>query len=127
MTAAIFYRYLAYITRGCFALFGLLYLVFLPIRQHWPLTLITLSAFVLLCLGLFWSGSATVNSTNKGAFNGLILGSVFGKMVLAVGLLYMYQRIWKPDNEWFVAIFLFSYLVYTIFEVWFMTKLARQS
>lgn len=127
MTASVFYKYLAFITLGCSALFGILHLTFHPIRQHWPLSVLTLTAFVLLCLGLFWAGSKTVNSTNKGAFNGLITGSVFGKMILAVGLLYIYQQIWQPTNEWFVAIFLFSYLIYTIFEVWFMTKLARQS
>jgi hypothetical protein len=127
MTASLFYKYLVYITVGCSALFSILHLAFHPIRQHWPLSVLTLSAFVLLSLGLFWTGSKTVKSTNKGAFNGLITGSVFGKMILAVGLLYIYQQLWKPDNEWFVAIFLFSYLIYTIFEVWFMTKLARQS
>lgn len=127
MTATVFYKYLFFISLSCAALFLLLHLVFPPIQQHWPLSCLTLTAFIMLSLGLYWAGKATATSSNKGAFNGLITSSVFGKMILAVGLLYLYQRIWQPDNEWFVAIFLFSYVVFTIFEVWFMTKLARQS
>jgi hypothetical protein len=53
--------------------------------------------------------------------------SVFGKMVLAMAALFMYQQIAQPQNQWFVGIFLWCYLVYTAFEVWFMTKLARSA
>jgi hypothetical protein len=46
-------------------------------------------------------------------------------MVLAMAVLLIYQRTALPQNEWFVGIFLWCYVVFTAFEVWFMTKLAR--
>jgi hypothetical protein len=37
----------------------------------------------------------------------------------------MYQQVAMPTNQWFVGIFLWCYVVFTAFEVWFMTKLAK--
>jgi ABC-type Fe3+ transport system permease subunit len=62
---------------------------------------------------------------NKYAFTNLVSVSVFGKMVLALGWLFAYQKIFHPVNEWFVGIFLYLYVVYTAFEVWFMTRIAK--
>lgn len=127
MTTAVFYKYLSIVTVCTSALLGAAHFTLWPMRQHWPLSIITVLAFVLVSLGLFIAGRSAAKSTNKVAFNGLVSGSVFGKMFLAVGLLLVYQQIWKPDNQWFVGIFLLVYVVYTVFEVWFMTKLARMS
>ncbi len=46
-------------------------------------------------------------------------------MVLALAWLFIYQKTFYPRNEWFVGIFLYLYVVYTVFEVWFMTRLAK--
>ena len=81
--------------------------------------------FTLVCIGFFFAGVNSAHSKSKAAFINLVSVSVFGKMVLALGFLFVYQRIAKPDNEWFVGIFLFCYVVYTGFEIWFMTRLAR--
>jgi hypothetical protein len=46
-------------------------------------------------------------------------------MVIALAVLFVYQQTAQPTNQWFVGIFLWCYVVFTSFEVWFMTKLAR--
>ena len=46
-------------------------------------------------------------------------------MVLAMAALFVYQQVAVPSNQWFVGIFLWCYVVFTAFEVWFMTKLAK--
>lgn len=66
-----------------------------------------------------------MKSGSKYAFTNLVSVSVFGKMVLALAWLLVYQKTFHPPNEWFVGVFLYLYVVYTAFEVWFMTRLAK--
>ena len=127
MSARAFIIRLAGITAGTAALLALLYILAPPAQMHGGFMLLTVALFVLVSAGLFFAGQSAAQSTSKMAFNNLISVSVFGKMLLAVAFLFVYQQVTKPVNEWFVGIFLFVYVVYTVFEVWFMTKLARQS
>ena len=125
MPNSLFYKYLVLVTVGCSAVLAALHFLLEPMRQHWSLSVACIIVFVVLSLGLYFASLSAAKSTSKVAFNGLISGSVFGKMVLAIAVLFIYQNTVKPDNQWFVGIFLFIYVVFTVFEVWFMTKLAR--
>jgi hypothetical protein len=104
---------------------ALLHTFFQQAQPHWQFSIGSVALFVLLCAGLFYMGKNSARSTNKYAFTNLVSVSVFGKMVLAMAGLFFYQQIAHPQNQWFVGIFLWCYLVFTAFEVWFMTKLAK--
>lgn len=125
MTSKSFFTGLLAVTAGTALGLALLHLLLPPVRLHGRFALATLLLFVLLCVGLFFAGQNAVRSTSKLAFNGLVSVSVFGKLIVALGFLFAYQQIAHPANQWFVAIFLWSYVVYTCFEVWFMTRMAR--
>ena len=125
MTPKSFFTGLLIVTAGAGLGLGLLHFLIPPIQVHWQFALATLALFVLLCLGLFFAGQNAVRSSSKLAFNGLVSVSVFGKLFLSLGFLFAYQKIAHPANQWFVAIFLWTYVVYTCFEVWFMTRMAR--
>jgi hypothetical protein len=120
-----FLKGLTFVTLGVAGLlFGLH--TFMPEAQaHWKFAIASIVLFALVCTGLFFAGANAVRSKSKAAFVNLVSSSVFGKMVMSIAFLFIYQRIVKPDNEWFVGIFLICYVVYTGFEVWFMTRLAR--
>jgi hypothetical protein len=97
-----------------------------PLAQvHWKFSVGSVLLFALVCIGLFYAGQNAARSKNKFAFTNLVSVSVFGKMVLAMAALFMYQQTAMPSNQWFVGIFLWCYVVFTGFEVWFMTKLAK--
>ncbi|MFM7153609.1 MAG: hypothetical protein ACKOCH_24880 [Bacteroidota bacterium] len=96
-----------------------------PAHQHALFAAATVVLFVLVCVGLFFAGTSAVRSGSKYAFTNLVSVSVFGKMVLALAWLFIYQKTFHPLNQWFVGIFLYLYVVYTAFEVWFMTRLAK--
>ncbi len=125
MDSSTFFKWLAVVTLGVAATLAGLHFSLPEAQPHWKFAIVSLVLFTLICVGLFFSGKSATRSKSKAAFINLVSGSVFGKMVLAVAFLFLYQRIAKPDNEWFVGIFLFCYVVYTGFEVWFMTRLAR--
>ena len=81
--------------------------------------------FVAICAGLYAAGASAAHSANKYAFTSLISLSVFGKMALSLAFLFVYREYAHPEDNWFVGIFLLAYGAYTVFEVWFMSKLAR--
>jgi len=121
-----FFKYLAIVTASSAAFLGVLHVTAPQAQMHWKLAIATVLLFVLVCIGLFYAGSSAAKSSNKYAFTNLVSLSVFGKMVLTLAFLYVYQQVTHPENQWFVGIFLFCYVVYTSFEVWFMTKLAKE-
>ena len=125
MSVQLFFQYLLWVTLATAAFLAAGHYGLVPMQQHWGLSVTLIIVFVALSVALFYAGRSSVKSANKFAFNGLVSGSVFGKMVLAVTILYIYQQTTLPTNQWFVGIFLFVYIVYTVFEVWFMSKIAR--
>lgn len=94
-------------------------------RIHAQFSGATVLLFIVVCVGLYYAGRSAARARNKHAFTNLVSVSVFGKMALAVAYLFLYQKVMQPANEWFVGIFLLCYAVYTGYEVWFMTRLAR--
>ncbi len=125
MTSKSFFTGLLTVTAGTGIGLALLHFLLPPVQAHWRFAVATLLLFILLCIGLFFAGQSAVRSSSKLAFNGLISASVFGKILLALGFLFAYQQIAHPTNQWFVAIFLWTYVAYTCFEVWFMSRMAR--
>lgn len=125
MESNTFFKWLAIVSAGTAAGLAALHTLLPEAKAHWKFAIASLVLFVLLCMGLFFAGARAARSKSRVAFINLVSGSVFGKMVLAVVFLLIYQRTAHPENEWFVGIFLFCYVVYTGFEIWFMTRLAR--
>ena len=125
MTDKTFFTKLLEITVGTAVLVAILLWLLPEARVHTGFSGATLALFALVCTGLFYAGRSAASSSSKIAFTNLVSASVFGKMVLAVAALFIYQKSAQPANQWFVGIFLLVYVVYTVFEVWFMTKLAK--
>ncbi|MCW5924675.1 MAG: hypothetical protein KIS77_20315 [Saprospiraceae bacterium] len=125
MDSSVFFKWLALVTAGTAAALSALHFGLPEAQAHWKFAVASVLLFTLVCLGLFFAGKNAVQSKSRAAFINLVSGSVFGKMVLALIFLFVYQRAAKPENEWFVGIFLLCYVVYTGFEVWFMTRLAK--
>lgn len=121
-----FFFNLAIITLGAALLLTGIYYYAPQAKPHGQFTVATIALFIAICIGLYFAGASAARAKNKHAFTNLVSVSVFGKMVVAVGWLLLYQKVSNPSNEWFVAIFLLCYVIYTAFEVWFMTKLARR-
>jgi hypothetical protein len=125
MSLRFFLLRLLAVALGTAAVFSLLFTLLEPVRVHTGFSIATLLLFMLVCIGLFFAGRASAQSSNKYAFNNLIIASVFGKMLLAVAFLFVYQESMRPLNQWFVGIFLWAYINFTIYEVWFMMRLAK--
>lgn len=125
MTTRIFFPNLLLVAAATAAALAALHFFAPPAQPHWKFAIGAVLIFILVCTGLFYAGKSAAQSKNKYMFTNLVSASVFGKMALAMALLFAYQRVAQPQNQWFVGIFLWCYTVFTAFEVWFMTKLAK--
>lgn len=125
MTHPVFVKYLLLVTAGAILTLAAADFVFPVLAVHRVFAAVTLVFFVLLCLALYLLADMALRSQNKYAFTNLISASVFVKMVASLFFLLAWRKIHSPVNQAYVGIFLWCYLIYTLFEVWFMTRMAR--
>lgn len=88
---------------------------------------VSLIFFIILSIIVFHLGLRLVKSRNKNDFSRLVLGFTGFKMMLSVALVFIYQSVMEPTNRWFVIPFLIIYVLYTIFETYFLMRLGRMT
>ncbi len=81
--------------------------------------------FFALSVLMFFLGTASAKSQNKYSFNNLIVGNMVLKMILSVLIILAYKETYQIESRAFLLPFLVIYLCYTIFETYFLTKLAK--
>ena len=95
------------------------------LASHQSLSWISWGFFILFCSVLYTACSKTANSENKNLFGQLFLVSIFFKMMLSALIIIAYAILQRPSNMYFILPFFGIYLVYTVYEVYFVTKLAK--
>ena len=85
----------------------------------------SLGIFIPLSIGMFLGGQRAARSTDKYFFSNLIMPFTFIKMFFAVAGLVVYKKIYHPETKYFLLPFFFVYMVFTVFETFFMVKLAN--
>ncbi|NET36444.1 MAG: hypothetical protein F6K19_31185 [Cyanothece sp. SIO1E1] len=88
---------------------------------------VSLIFFTVLSIIVFHLGLRMVQSRNKNDFSRLVLGFTGFKMMLSVAVVFIYQSVVEPTDRWFVIPFLLIYVVYTIFETYFLMRLGRMT
>ncbi len=100
----------------------------LPALQAYGLlSWIALLFFVLFCTAMYYAGARSARSDNKNDFTNTFLGFTVGKMFLAVIIIYGYLQLAQPQDKRFILPFFGVYLIYTIFEVYFMSRLGKMN
>jgi hypothetical protein len=95
------------------------------IKSHLALSWISWGFFILFSIALFYASSKSANSESKHLFGQIFLLSIFFKMLFCATILIAYMLAMKPHTAHFALPFLFVYLIFTIHEVYFVTKLAK--
>ena len=105
---------------------GLFALHQIPVFQkHWMVSVVAVGLFTAISIILFFLGETTALSKNKLAFNGLITISVLGKILCSLSGLLIYFKTKNPPDRLFVVPFIAVYIVFAIFETWFLLQLAK--
>lgn len=84
-----------------------------------------LSFFALLTIAMFYTGYNAAHSSNKNDFTNVAMGFSGGKIFLSAMIILIYVELAAPASKFFILPFFALYLVYTVFEVYFMMKLGR--
>jgi len=115
-------------------LLGVSILVFFLIllQQHIPfiaefttISWISALVFTLLNMIMYFVGRMSSTNKNKGQFISIFMGFTLLKMLFAVCIILLYTHHYNPSTNLFVFPFFLLYLIYTVFELWFMMKLSR--
>ncbi|MFK7948309.1 MAG: hypothetical protein AB8G11_12030 [Saprospiraceae bacterium] len=100
----------------------------LPIFQaHQQLSWLSLLLFFVISIVMYFTGRWGVNNDNKNTFIGLMYAYMGGKMFLSVVLIMLYYFYVEPNTKLFILPFFVVYLIFTIFESYFLMKLNDDS
>lgn len=94
--------------------------------QYLSVTWWSLGLFIPLSIGMYFFGEKASKSENKLLFHNLIIITIFAKMFLSVFALLIYKKIFHPETKNFTLPFFLVYFIFTIFETYFMVKLAQK-
>ena len=94
--------------------------------KYIDLSVIGTVVFFVMSLLLFFFLNISLKSTNKQLFLSITLANMLVKMVTTIAILLIYRKFSAPPDNKFVFPFLIIYISFTIFETWFMVKLAHR-
>ena len=105
-------------------IFGL-HMLIPSLKSYQSLSILSFIAFILFCILAYYIGLSSAQSENKYAFSRFSLLVIMLKMLICLLIIFGYYKLGNPVDKFFVIPFLVIYLTYTIFEVYFLNKLAR--
>ena len=105
---------------------GLYFVHQIPIlAPHSALSWGSLGFFVALSLVMFFVGRKAAVSQNKNDFTNVFLLFLMAKLFSCAILVIVYLKTVEPQTKLFVLPFFGLYIIYTVFEVYFLSKLGR--
>ena len=90
-------------------------------------SLLTTGVFAVIVGTAYILALRSVGSKNKYAFVQLVMGLIIVKMAICVLLVVFHIKTAQPESKLFVLPFLMVYLIFTIFEVYVLQKVARMT
>jgi len=94
-------------------------------HEYADLSVSGIFCFFILTLFIYFLGNRASNSPNKFLFTYMSLLIIFFKLAFSLMLILVYKKVFDPPTKYFIVPFILIYVCYTIFEVYFMDKLAR--
>jgi hypothetical protein len=83
--------------------------------------------FILLTMVMYYAGNILAASSDKNLFSHFILLVVLTKMLSCVLIVVGYFQKVQPSSQLFLVPFALVYVIYTIFETYFMAKIGNSS
>ena len=85
----------------------------------------SLIGFILLSIGMYFLSLRAAKSRDKNLFLQQVLATTFMKMLLCIVIIVGYFKFAEPPSKMYAIPFLIIYLIFTIFETYFMMKLSN--
>ena len=119
-----FLKFLLFSTLISIALFYGLSMI-ADLEHHTPLLWWSIGCFTLLSIIIYFLIEKSIKVSGGASLIALVIINVLLKLVFSFGLVALYVNQYQPQDKVFIIPFLTTYLVFTIFETWFMNVQAR--
>lgn len=119
-----FIKYLCFATGGSILVYFLLRL-FMPIGEHSLLLWWSIGCFILLSTMAFITAGLAAKNAGGSTFIGLVMINVFFKLAASFIIVALYVKQVAPEDKFFIIPFLSTYLIFTVFETYFLNLQAR--
>ncbi len=127
MTIARFYQLLLIVFGVSLLLFQGAMSIFPNMSSYQNLFWIGQTFFVVLSLVSFYIGKKLTQHPNKNAFSQFILMFILNKMLFSIAIIVIYVVKVKPFSKIEAVLpFLCLYLLYTAFNVYFLSKIGKE-
>jgi len=120
-----FYTKLGLITVGTMLLLLAVHFFVAPLQEAQGLSWLSIGFFFSLTVLMYELGRRLAVNPNKNAFTSMVMVFVFVKMLLSIFIIVVYAKVAAPSSKLFVVPFFVVYLIYTIFETYFLMVLGR--
>lgn len=118
-----FFTQLGFVSLGIIVVIFLFNLI--PAFQAFQsLSWISFGFFLVLSVLMYFVGHYAANSSDKNSFLQIVMATTFFKMVLCLAIIIVYAKFAQPESKLFILPFLAIYIIFTIFETYFMMKLS---
>jgi hypothetical protein len=109
---------------------GLVLLGFYQLEVLQPYQLlgwVSMGYFFGISLLIYFLAQGMVKNANPHAFIRMVMGFVLFKLMLSVAVVVVYFEKTAPTSKYFILPFFLVYLVYTIFETYFLMKISKST
>ncbi len=108
----------------CFAAYaGLTWLI--PSLDYPQLNIIAIAIFALISLGIYFLSIKATQSSNKNQFLNVVIMNIFIKLIVSFIAIIAFVQMNAPTDKLYVLPFMVVYLIFTIFETYFLMKTAK--
>ncbi len=95
------------------------------IESHQVFSMTCMLCYIIFCMIAFALGKRAMSSSSPYRFIQVLLMIIMGKMGLSLLIIIVYMKLFEPPDKSFVWPFLVIYVIYTVFEVYFLEKIAK--
>jgi len=82
----------------------------------------TVLIFIVFSVLIYFMANYSAKQKNKNLFSSVVLIALLFKMILCILVVGIYVKVYQPTSNFFLIPFFAIYILYTIFEVYFMTR-----
>ncbi len=105
---------------------ALLILLLPPFALYAPFAWGSWLLFLNMTILLFVFAKRSILSSNKNHFSMVFFGGTMLKMLLSLSYFLWYKTTKQPEGILFILPFLACFVVFTVFEIIFLTKIAKE-
>ena len=91
------------------------------------LMLLSVAQYVIFCIAIFCVAQRISNSSSNYSFVGLVSASFVIKLLMALCFLAGWAQLYQLSNNHHILLYLLVYAIYTSYEVYFLTILAKKT